>query len=172
MGKTESIKERRVDVYLDTIGRKERWTRKADEADESLSKFVQQCVEYALEKGGPNFEELGERGKKIQDLEEEMKSLRNEVKQKNIVIEKLEADLGRYRMEPFLKDDYEGVRDFDQELIQLVKEAERIKSEELVRRLGVDQTDRETMQAIDSQLRQLESYGLIAHTTHGWRWDG
>lgn len=44
MGKTESIKARRVDVYLDTIERKQRWTRKADEADTSLSKFVQQCV--------------------------------------------------------------------------------------------------------------------------------
>lgn len=44
MGKTESIKERRVDVYLDTLDRKGRWTKLAEEADESLSKFVQRCV--------------------------------------------------------------------------------------------------------------------------------
>lgn len=172
MGKTESIKERRVDVYLDTLDRKERWTRKADEEGESLSKFVQKCVEYAIEKGGPDFAELGERSKNLQDLEQEVKSLRNEVKQKNIVIDKLESDLRRYRMEPFLEDDYEGVRKFDQELIELLKGTDRIKSEELVHELGVDQTDREIMQSIDSQLQQLESYGLITHTTHGWRWVG
>lgn len=172
MGKTESIKERRVDVYLDTIDRKERWTRKAEEEGESLSKFVQKCVEYTIERGGPDFAELGERSKKLQELEEEVKSLRSKVKQKNIVIDKLESDLRRYRMEPFLEDDFEGVREFDQELIELLKDAERIKSEELIRRLGLEQSDREIMQSIDSQLQQLESYGLIAHTTHGWRWIG
>lgn len=61
MGKTESIKERRVDVYLDTLDRKERWTRIADEERQSLSKFVQKSVEYAIESGGPDYAELGDR---------------------------------------------------------------------------------------------------------------
>lgn len=69
MGKTDRIKERRVDVYLDSLARKERWSILAEEADESLSTFVQQCVEYAIEQGGPDFAELGEESKKIQDLE-------------------------------------------------------------------------------------------------------
>ena len=71
MGKTDTIKDRRVDVYVDTINRKERWSRIADEEDESLSQFVQQCVEYAIEKGGPDFTELGEESKQIQALEED-----------------------------------------------------------------------------------------------------
>lgn len=55
MGKTESIREHRVDVYLDTIDQKERWTRTANEEGEPLSKFVQKCVEYTIENGGPDF---------------------------------------------------------------------------------------------------------------------
>lgn len=172
MGKTESIRERRVDVYLDTIDQKARWTHKANGEGESLSKFVQKCVEYTIENGGPDFSELGERSKVIQDLEAEVKSLRNEVKQKDIVIDKLESDLRRYRTEAFVDDDFEGVREFDQALVELLKTAGRIKGEELVRRLGVDQTDRDVMQGIDAQLRRLESYGLIEHATHGWRWVG
>jgi len=80
MEKTESIRERLVDVYLDTIEKKERWTRRAVEEGESLSKFVQHCVEYTIENGGPDFSELGERSKLIQDLDEELKSPRKEVK--------------------------------------------------------------------------------------------
>lgn len=172
MGKTESIKERRVDVYLDTIERKERWTQAAADEDESLSKFVQKCVEFTIEKGGPDFAELGQRGKKIQELEQQVKELRKEVDQKDIVIEKLESDLKRYRMKPFLDDGYEGLREYDRELIEILKGADRLTSEELVRRLGVDQTDQDIMRGVDAQLQQLESYELIAHTPHGWRWVG
>jgi len=172
MGKTESIKERRVDVYLDTLDRKERWTELADEEDESLSKFVQKCVEYAIEQGGPDFTEMGERSKKLQELEQEVRELRKELKQKDIVIEKLESDLKQYRMQPFLDEEHEGVREYDQELIELLRATDRITSEELVRQLNVDQTDRNLMQSLDNQLQQLESYGLIAHTSQGWRWVG
>lgn len=45
MGKTDTIKDRRVDVYVDTIDRKKRWTQNAGEVGESLSLFGQQCVE-------------------------------------------------------------------------------------------------------------------------------
>ena len=173
MGKTESIKERRVDVYLDTLERKERWTRLADEEDESLSKFVQKCVEYAIEQGGPDFAELGERSKKIQELEQEINGLREQIKQKDIVIEKLEDDLRRARVEPFLEgEEFEGARDYDRELIEILQDAGRIRSDELVQRLGIDPSQSDLMQGIDQQLQQLESYGLVASTAHGWRWVG
>jgi len=39
MGKTETIIDRRIDVSVDTIERKETWAENADEADVSLSSF-------------------------------------------------------------------------------------------------------------------------------------
>lgn len=172
MGKTESIKDRRVDVYLDTLERKERWAELAEEADESLSKFVQQCVEYAIERGGPDFAELGERAKQIEELEAEVEELHKEVKQKDTVIEKLELDLRRARAKPFLEDEYEGTRRYDKDLIEVLKAADRISSDELVHRLGVDRQDQEVMAGINNQLEQLEEYSLVAHTAEGWRWVG
>lgn len=172
MGKTETIKDRRVDVYVDTLERKRRWTSRAEEADESLSKFVQRSVEYAIEHGGPDFSELGERSKQIQDLEAQVRELRKSIKQKNVVIEKLEEDLQQYRMGPFLDEDFEGVRQFDEELIEILKSTDRITSRDLIRRLDVDPNQTEVMQAIDQQLQQLESYGLVANTSGGWRWLG
>ena len=172
MGETESIKERRVDVYLDTLDRKDRWTRIADEEDESLSKFVQKCVEYGIEQGGPDFVELGERAKKIQELEHEVTELRKEVNQKDIVIEKLKTDLKRTRMEPFLGEDYEGVREYDRELIQVLQNTGSITSSELVQRLNIDPSESDIMKGLDKQLQQLERYGLVDSTAHGWRWVG
>jgi len=172
MGKTESISDRRVDVYLGTIERKERWTELATEEGESLSKFVQQCVEYAIERGGPDFAELGERSKEIQELTEEVNELRKEVEQKDIVIDKLQTDLQRHRLEPFTEDDFEGVREYDRELIGILQGADRITGDELVQRLDIDPSETELMQAIDSQLQQLEDYGLIDSTAKGWRWVG
>jgi predicted RNase H-like nuclease (RuvC/YqgF family) len=171
MGKTDTIKDRRVDVYVDTIDRKERWSRIADEEGESLSKFVQQCVEYAIEKGGPDFTELGEESKQIQELEEEVADLRRDVKQKEMVIDKLESELTELRTQPFLEEDFEGRRKYDEELIDELQRADRITGEELLRRLEVDPSETELVKGINTQLKQLEDYGLVRSTPQGWAWD-
>lgn len=170
MGKTESIKERRVDVYLDTLERKERWKRIADEADESLSKFVQRAVEYAIEHGYPDYGELGERAQKIQKLEAEVGDLRDELNQKDLVIEKLEADLRTHRMEPFAENDFEGVRQYDQELVEILKGSGPVTDDELRRRLAIEPTETEMLKALNTQLEQLETYGLVTSSPRGWRW--
>jgi len=171
MGKTDTIKDRRVDVYVDTIDRKERWSRIADEEDESLSQFVQQCVEYAIETGGPDFTELGEESKQIQALEEEVAELRRDVKQKEMVIEKLESELTELRTQPFLEADFEGRRQYDEELIDELQRADRITGDELLRRLNVDPSETDLVNGIDTQLKQLEGYGLVRSTPKGWEWD-
>ena len=170
MGKTDTIKERRVDVYLDTFDRKERWTQYAEEAGESLSKFVQKAVEYTMQQGGLDYEELGERSEKIHALEEEIRSLRKDISQKDIVIEKLEADLEQHQVRPFLDESYEGTRRYNRELVEILQEGGLKPTEELLRRLDVRPTETDRMQAIDRQLEQLEVYGLVTHTANGWRW--
>ncbi|MFB6086593.1 MAG: hypothetical protein ABEJ84_07275 [Halodesulfurarchaeum sp.] len=172
MGKTDTIKDRRVDVYVDSIDRKKRWAEHAEEAGESLSKFVQQCVEYAIEQGGPDFTELGEESKQIQELEAEVKDLQKDVKQKEIVIEKLESELKQLRTQPFLDEEFEGRRKYDQELIEELQRADRIDGDELLRRLDVDPSETELVKGIDTQLKQLEDYGLVRSTPKGWVWEG
>ncbi len=89
MGKTDSIKQRRVDVYLDNLEQKQRWKDQAEETGESLSTFVIQCVEYAIEQGGPDFTDIGERSQELQNKDETIRDLREEINQKEIVIEAL-----------------------------------------------------------------------------------
>lgn len=172
MGKTDTIKDRRVDVYLDTLERKERWKRIAEEEGESLSKFVQQAVEYTIQRGGPDFSELGDESKKIQELEQEVSELRKDLKQKDIVIEKLESELKQHRMEPFLADEFEGRRQYDEELIEIIKSSDRIPGETILKRLDIAPTNTDLVKGVNSQLRQLERYGLIENTPQGWVWIG
>ena len=170
MGKTDTIRERRVDVYLDSIDRKERWSRIAEEEGDSLSKFVQKCVEYAIEKGGPDFGELGEESKKIRELEAELRNLRKDVKQKEIVIEKLESELKHHQVAPFLEENFEGRRQYDRELIDVLQAADRITGEELLKRLNIEPTQTDLVKGINTQLQQLEEYGLVRSTAKGWVW--
>ena len=75
-------------------------------------------------------------------------------------------------MKPFIADEFEGTRQYDRDLVDLLQEGTRISSEELIRQLDVQPSQTEVMQGIDAQLEQLEAYGLITSSTAGWRWVG
>lgn len=170
MGKTDSINDRRVDVYLDSIEQKKRWAELAEERDTSLSKFVQQSVEYAIEQGGPDFIETGQKADELHELEEEMSELQEQIKEKDLVIEKLRTELKTLRSEPFREEDFEGTRSFDEELVEILRDAGQIRSKEIFRRLNVDPQNIEVVEGVQNQLRQLEKYGIIEETINGWKW--
>jgi predicted RNase H-like nuclease (RuvC/YqgF family) len=172
MGKTDTIKDRKIDVYVDTIDRKKKWAEYAEDADTSLSNFVEQSVEYAIEQGGPNAGDLGEQAQQVQELEEENNDLRQELEEKEMVIEKLREEAQHHRMEPFTEEDFQGSRQYDEALIELLKQSDRLTSDDIVRRLDIDRTNTEVMQGLTEQLEQLEQYGLVTNTPKGWRWDG
>lgn len=74
-------------------------------------------------------------------------------------------------MKPFIADEFEGTRQYDRDLVDLLQEGTRISSEELIRQLDVQPSQTEVMQGIDAQLEQLEAYGLISGNANGWRWN-
>lgn len=172
MDKTESINDRRVDVYLDSLNQKKRWTKLADDADLSLSKFVQICVEYALSQGGPDFIEAGGVAEEIQDLKDDLREKESTIKEKDMVIEKLRTELKQHQTQPFTEDEFEGRRRFDTDLIDILQNSGKIHSEEMLRQLDVDPQNTELIQAVQAQLDQLEQYGLVEETVHGWQWTG
>ena len=172
MGKTDSINDRRVDVYLGSVAEKREWADAADEADMSLSNFVQACVKYALAQGGPDFLETGGAAGDIQELRDELHSKQNTIEEKEVMIEKLKTELKKYRTQPFLEEDFEGQRQFDTDLIAVLKDSGTIRSEELLRQLDVDSQNVDLIQGVKGQLEQLEQYGLVEETVHGWKWVG
>ena len=97
-------KSRYVYLYLPSAEEKARWGDLAKKAGVPLTKFVIEIVENALADDA-EFKPRGELTKEISALRKEVKDLRDELKLKNIVLDKYETELKRYRSAAFLVDD-------------------------------------------------------------------
>ena len=163
-------KSRYVYVYLPSLEDKKRWEKLAEEAKVPLSKFVIEMVEDSLAES--EFKPRAEMTKELGKLRADNKQLRDELKLKNIVLEKYETELKRYRSEAFLEDKFDGVRKYNKEIIANLKRGGVVDSYSLLEQLGINQKDSDLVKAVSKQLEDLETYGLIASTPRGWGWVG
>jgi septal ring factor EnvC (AmiA/AmiB activator) len=173
MGKTETIKERSIYVYLPSHDMVGRWKRLADKQGTSISKFVIEHVESSLrrEEGlKSGFKARAELLKRVQELEEENSSLKKEVRTLRLAMDKLEDELRGYRAKPFAAEEYRGMRGFERRLGELLKTRKRIRGEEVFDLLGIDPRDREVTRAVYEQLKLLEAFGFVKAVADGWRW--
>lgn len=169
---------RRVDVYLHAPKDKKRWKVLAKERGMPLSKWVITVVEEMLqqnESARPREMLLREIG----ELKDEIAELRERNRQLETVINQLEKEVRRYRAQPFLMEDFEGVRELDRELVRVLRESKGtdgnpkpISDQDIMTYLGVSLGESEALKALSRQLGILESYGLVESTTKGWRWKG
>jgi predicted RNase H-like nuclease (RuvC/YqgF family) len=171
-GKTGTIKDRTVYVYLPSLEMVEDWKRRAERAGVSISKFIVERVEDSIrrEEGEEGYLSRVELVKRLRSAEEELKKLREENRLLRRLVENLDNELKRYRAQPFLNEHFEGVRAFDKELIELLRKGGTISEDEILARLGVDPADVELVKAVSRQLEVLERYDLVEFTGKGWRW--
>jgi len=163
-------KSRYVYVYLPSAEEKRRWEKLATDAGVPLSQFVIQAVEDSLAES--EFRPRAEMTKEIGKLRSDNKQLRDELKLKNIVLEKYETELKRYRSEAFLEDKFEGIRKYNKEIIAILKHGGVVDSHSLLEQIGIDPKEADLVKAISKQLEDLEAYDLVTSTVRGWRWIG
>ncbi|HDO41473.1 MAG TPA: hypothetical protein ENH03_01035 [Candidatus Bathyarchaeota archaeon] len=84
----------------------------------------------------------------------------------------VDKELERYRAKPFLDEAYVGVRQFDRDLIELLRGGGTLSDEEILSSLNVDPADTDLVKAVSKQFEALEAYGLVEFTGKGWRWKG
>jgi len=173
-GKTQTIKDRAIYVYLPSMEMVEDWKRRAEKAGVSLSKFVIERVEESIrrEEGEEGYLSRAELIKRLRDAEEELKKLRNENRLLKKLTENLDNELKRYRAQPFLEEAFEGVRRFDKDLIELLKKGGSYTQEQILAHLNIDPSDVKLVKAVDKQLETLEAYGLVEYKGRGWKWTG
>lgn len=164
-------KSRYVYLYLPTIEDKHRWQVLADEAGIPLSKFIIQVVESKLVEES-DFKPRGELVLEIDKLKRENKDLRDDLKQKKIVLEKYENELKRYRSEAFFVDKFQGVREYNKEIIAILKRSGVVDNYKLLEELGINLTEVDLVKAISKQLEDLEAFGIVTSTQRGWKWIG
>ncbi len=171
-GKTETIKERSIYVYLPSTEMVEDWKSKAEKAGISISKFVTDRVEDSLKKdeGEEGYLSRIELVKKLRATEEDGKKLSEENRLLKRLVENLDKELKRYRTRPFAEEDFEGKRSFDRDLIDLLRKGGSRSQEEMLAHLNVDPSDMEMVKAVSKQLEALEGYSLVEYSGRGWRW--
>ena len=172
-GKTETIKQRAIYVYLPSLDMVEDWKRRAEKAGVSISKFVVERVEDSIrrEKG----EEEGylsrlELIRRLKNAEGELKRLRSENRLLKRLVENLDRELKRYRVKPFLDESFVGVRQFDKDLIDLLRSGGTYSDEEILSHLNINPSDADLVKAVSRQIEALEAYDLVEFTGKGWRW--
>ena len=169
--KSETIKERTVNVYLPDMYLLKEWKKVAAEHKMSLSRFIIERVEDSLKEQGEGDRytrrDLIERNQK---LERENGSLRKELELKTKVYEALDQENKSLRNQPWLDPSHQGFRQFGRQLITLIHQRKRIAFDELLPALGIKPMEMESMKAINHQLTVLTEYGLIQQDLKGWKW--
>ena len=171
-GKTETIKERTVYIYMPSFEMLDDWKKRSRAAHISLSRFVLDRVEDSIRK------EEGEEGyvsriQLIERLKKEEDELKDMIKENRLLkklAENQESELKRFRAEPFLSVNFEGTRKYDTDLIQLLKRGESYSADEILSRMGIERSNVDLIKAINRQLEVLEGYGLVTYSGRGWRW--
>ena len=96
----------------------------------------------------------------------------DDLRLKNIVLEKYENELKRYRSEAFLIDEFQGTRKYSKELITILKQHDTLDSYRILEALGINPADADLVKGVSTELEALENYGLVVSTQRGWRWVG
>jgi uncharacterized protein YutE (UPF0331/DUF86 family) len=172
--KTETIKERAIYVYLPSLQMVEDWKRRAEKAGVSISKFVVERVEDSIrrEEGEEGYLSRLELIERLRKFEDELKKLKDENRLLRKLVDNLDKELKRYRVKPFLEGNFEGVRSFSKDLVDLLKGGGAHTGDDILASLGIDPSDVELVKAVNRQLEVLERYGLVEYTVKGWKWKG
>jgi hypothetical protein len=91
-----------------------------------------------------------------------------------MLADNLDKELKKYRAKPFSEDKghFKGIREYDKDLIDLLRKNQTIDSDHLLKDLGISPKDTDLVKAVNRQLHYLEAYGLVEATVRGWRWTG
>lgn len=164
-------KSRYVWLYLPSKADKERWQAMADKAKSPLSTF---CISIIGERLAEEeeFKPLRELARDNEALKAENKALRDDLRQKSIVIERYEGELKKFRAQSFLNEDYRGVRPYSKEIVDLLKSGGQVDSYRLLKKLGIDPRESDLVKAVSVQLEELEGFGFVKAEGRSWQWIG
>jgi len=173
MGTTETIKQRRVDVYLKNMEQKERWTAYATSQNSSLSKVIINTMESLIV--GDLMDQLTAKEsltKDNEDLKAKLEDLQTSHRRQEQYIELLEKELARLKNISF-KDQGPGMRRYSDSLIRVLKESRTpVNNNDLMVMMKIDPNDSDIVTGVSDQLQVLSSYGLVKYSGKGWIWHG
>ncbi|HNU40731.1 MAG TPA: hypothetical protein PKI26_10570 [Methanothrix sp.] len=162
-------RSRYIWLYCKSKVQKEQWQALADKADTPLSTWCASIIEerIAEENGLIPRHKIA---KELESLKAENKTLREDLRQKEVVLQRYEAELRRYRAEPFQGEQFAGIRPYSKELVEILKARGHVGSYQILELLGIAPGEAEAIKAVSKQLEELEKFNLIKADGKGWQW--
>jgi hypothetical protein len=146
----------------------EEWRATSKERGTSLNNYIIEMVE--MSRRSENSNQRPDLSKEVSDLKEENAKLRNEMRLKELVLQKYENELYVLRHDAFSDTDQPGQREYDGRLVIALRRGRTMGEREIYSELGIDTRDAEAVKLVSNQLKGLMRYGLIEETSSGWRW--
>ena len=123
-----------------------------------LSKFIIATVDGVVDEK----EEMAPRHmRELEGLKNENKALREDLTRKNILIERYEAELKRYRAAPWRETDFKGIRSLNEDLVTILKARGSVDRMQLLEALGIDRRETDLIKSLNSQIEALEGFGMV-----------
>ncbi len=162
-------RSRYIWLYCKSKAQKEQWQAIAKKADTPLSTWCASIIEerIAEEDGLIPRHKIA---KELESLKAENKTLREDLRQKEVVLQRYEVELRRYRAEPFQEDQFHGMRTYSRELVDILKARGHVGSYQILELLGIAPGEAEAIKAVSKQLEELEKFNLIKADGKGWQW--
>ncbi len=177
LNKTKTTRKRAITIYTPSQEIKEKWYKIAKEEGMSVSNYVFEIVDnHIRQKKGITtkfdiLQKLNGIEKQNEILRKENAELQKKVDLLNMLVERYENQLQEYRNKTFIENDkFEGVRQYQQNLIDLFKQRTSVAEDEIIDLLHINPKDVETLKAISKQVDLLLDFGVIEKIRGGWRW--
>ena len=170
MGKTDTIKQRSIYVYLPSQDMVQRWKDLAKNSGTSISKFVAEHVENSLHDEETEYKSRSTLIDENRTLSETLNEKERRIRHLELLVEKLEQDLRQYRAQMFTDEKFTGVRSYDKKLIEILREPGVHDNDVILSRLGIKPSEVDSIKAVSKQLEHLQSVGLVKAIPRGWSW--
>ena len=169
LGKTETIKERAVTVYVPTSNMFEEWKAEAAMHGVSVSRFVCELVDEAIRDGDANFTPREELEKQIKDLMIEVMKLTERLTQAEALLKQDSETIAKYRERvSAIPSKIDAA--FTRKLAGLFLEREVIPLNDIPGLLGIKFSDANGMAKISDSMVFLTACGLIDQNLAEGRW--
>jgi hypothetical protein len=162
-------KSRYIWLYCRSKAQKDEWQALAGKANTPLSVWCTSIIEERIaedEDHRPRHKIV----KELESLKADNKALRDDLRQKEVVLQRYEAELRRYRAEPFQTEAFKGVRTFSKELVDILKVRGSVGSYQILELLGIRPDEPQAIKAVSKQLEELEKFNLVKADGKGWQW--
>lgn len=162
-------RSRYIWLYCKSKAQKDEWQALAGKVNTPLSAWCASIIEERIaedEDHRPRHKIV----KELESLKADNKALRDDLRQKEVVLQRYEAELRRYRAESFQTEAFKGVRTFSKELVDILKARSHVGSYEILELLGIRPDEPQAIKAISKQLEELEKFDLVKADGKGWQW--